>query len=77
MRIVTIVTDDRLLAMQGIGEMGASIRVARDNGGARIIDQAQFTNKCGESKWIIQNTLRNASRALEKWCQVVSPGRKN
>jgi hypothetical protein len=76
-RIVTIVTDDRLLAMQGIGEMGASIRVARDSGGARIIDQAQFTNRCVESKWIIQNTLRNASRALEKWCQVASLGRTN
>jgi hypothetical protein len=76
-RIVTIVTDDRLLAMQGIGEMGASIRVARDNGGARIIDQAQFTNRCVERKWILQNTLRNASRALEKWCQVVFLGRKN
>jgi hypothetical protein len=63
--------------MQGIGEMGASIRVARDNGGARIIDQAQFTNRCVERKWILQNTLRNASRALEKWCQVVFLGRKN
>jgi hypothetical protein len=63
--------------MQGIGEMGASIRVARDNGGARIIDQAQFTNRCVERKWILQNTLRNATRALEKWSQVVSLGRKN
>jgi hypothetical protein len=53
--------------------MGASIRVAGECGGAWIIDQAQFTNKCGESKWIIQNTLRKASRAIknEKWCQVI------
>ena len=47
MRIVTIVTDDRLLAIQGIGEMGASMPVAGEDGGAWIVDQAQFTTVAG------------------------------
>jgi hypothetical protein len=37
-RIVAIVTDDRLLATQGVGEMGAPMRVVGEDHGARIVD---------------------------------------
>ena len=47
-RIVGVVAEDRPIAAQGVGDLGALVPVAREDEGPRIVDQSELTDPIGD-----------------------------